>query len=503
MHPAILRRLVLLLSLLLLNVAPAAGTTRLLILHTNDLHDHLRAGENGLGGLPYVSGYIKQVRAERSDVIVLDAGDVTEKGDLMAFRTDGVLTYEALRRIGYDAVTIGNHDHDDPTYADLRRYEAGLGQRLLCLNVLEPDGKPAFEPSRLVEVNGIKVGLIGLIVPQKQQCLDFAASGRALAAESARLRRQGADLIVAVCHEGSLRCAQWSRAAPDVNVFISGHSHEVLTAPVKVPETGAYIVQAGYYARWVGRLELEIDLPARKILHAEGRLVSMRHDQIPVDAGMLAWVQEREQALAPEATEFLLNNPAELDESSLGRLAAEGLRLTARADIGFCHPEQIIRNTLPAGRVDVNALFKTGGYRGAESVLVELTGAEIEAYVNALQNVLHEPPEWAGFRASRTAGGNFLTDLEPARRYRVIMAKLEWESRFLRLAGSIRERDPHNALGTRNIATAPTGVSFTDALLASIKQTLAEGVSLQDRAHQLAMQREFPQRAKAGAPVRN
>lgn len=484
--PTIRRRLALLLSFLLLNAALAAGTTRLLILHTNDLHDHLRAGKNGVGGLPYVSGYIKQVRAERSDVLVLDAGDVTEKGDLLAFRTHSVITYEALRRIGYDAVTIGNHDHEDLTYADQRRYEAALGRPLLCLNLLEPDGKPAFETSRLVVVNGVKVGLIGLIVPQKKQCLDSAASGRALAAEAARLREQGADLIVAVCHESSRKCAEWSRVAPTVDVFVSGHSHEVLASPVVVPETGAYIVQAGYYARWVGRLELEIDLPARKILRAEGSLVAMRHDQIPVDAAMLAWVKELEQALAPEAAEFVLNNPAELDGYAIARLAAEGLRRAAKADVGFCHPAQIIRNTLPAGAVDVNALFKTGGHRGAESVLVELTGAEIEAYLNALQNILREPPEWTGFRASRTASGNFRTELEPARRYRVIMAKLEWESRYLRLAGRTNEPGPRHS-----ITVTPAGIAFTDALLASIKQTLAEGVSLQDRALQLATQREM------------
>jgi hypothetical protein len=146
--------------------------------------------------------------------------------------------------------------------------------------------------------------------------------------------------------------------------------------------------------------------------------------------------------------------------------------------------------------VDVNALFKTGGHRGAESVQVELTGAEIEAYINALQNIRREPPEWSGFRVRRVAspqGGDiFRSDLEAGRRYRVIMAKLEWESRFLRLAGQVRERDPQNVLGARGMDAVPTGISFTDALLASIRQTLAQGVSLQYRAMELARQRDGP-----------
>lgn len=67
----------------------AGETTRLLILHTNDHHDHLRAGPGGVGGLPYVSGFIRSVRTQHPDVLLLDAGDVTEKGDLVGFRTQG------------------------------------------------------------------------------------------------------------------------------------------------------------------------------------------------------------------------------------------------------------------------------------------------------------------------------------------------------------------------------------------------------------------------------
>ena len=472
-----------------------AETARLLILHTNDLHDHVRAGANGVGGLPYVSGYVRQVRAERSDVLLLDGGDVAEKGDLVAFRTHSVMTYEAMRRIGYDGVTIGNHEFDEAGYAGLRKYESALGQRLLSINLVQKDGTPAFEPSRMVEVNGIKVGLIGLIVPRKphEGGLDFVASGRALAEEAARLRVVGAHLVVAICHESAKQCAKWSKAAPDVNVFVSGHSHQPLAVPEVVPDTGAIIVQAGSYARWVGRLELEVDTTARKVVRHEGRLVPMRHAEIPVDAEMLAWVQAEERKLAPEAAEFVFDNPAEIDGFTVARLAAEALRGAAGADIGFCHPYQIIRDILPAGRVDVNAVFKTGGHRGHANMLVELTGAEVEAYMNALQFIQREPPEWAGFRAriepAGTGGEYYRTDLEPTRRYRVVMAKLEWETRFSRLAENIRERDPSHPLAACRAEPTPATVTFTDALCDYLRRMVADGASAQQRADQLVGQR--------------
>jgi 2',3'-cyclic-nucleotide 2'-phosphodiesterase (5'-nucleotidase family) len=298
---------------------------------------------------------------------------------------------------------------------------------------------------------------------------------------------------VAVCHESVKKCAEWSRAAPEVNVFVSGHSHQALAVPEVVPETGAIIVQAGSYARWVGRLELEVDTVTRKVVRHEGRLVPMRHAEVPVDAEMLAWVQAKERELAPEASEFVFDNTAQIDGFTVARLAAEAMRGAAGADIGFCHPYQIIRDILPAGRVDVNAIFKTGGHRAHANVLVELTGAEVEAYVNALQFVQREPPEWAGFRARiepvTTGGEYYRTDLEPTRRYRVVMAKLEWETRFLRLAEKIREREPANPLAACRAEPTPAPVSFTDAMCAYLRRAVTEGAVVQGRAEELLARR--------------
>lgn len=492
-YPAIPRAAAALLLGLLILPWAAAESASILILHTNDIHDHVRAGDGGLGGLPYVAGYILQVRSERDDVLVLDAGDVAEKGDLVAHRTHSEMTYEALRRIGYDAVTIGNHEHDEYGQSGLHQFEKILGQRLLCLNLVKPDGSVSFEPSRIVEVNDIRVGLVGLIVPRKEGGLDAAASGVALAREARLLRERGATLVIAVCHESAKKCADWSRAAPEVDVFVSGHSHEALEPPQVVPGTGAIIVQAGSYARWVGRLELEVDRDSGKIVSHNGRLVPMKHSQISPDSEMLAWVMEKERNLAPEAAEFVFHNPAWLDALSLARLAADGLRVDSGADISFCHAYQVIRDILPVGPVDVNALFLTGGQRGESCVLLDLTGAEIAAYVNALHQVQGEPPEWTGFRVARdpSPDGSRRTDLDPARTYRVVMPRVEFETRFLRLAGKLRKDDPSNPLGSRAFTAEPAAVNYTDSLRGVIKRLAAAGDSPRKRAEQIASAREL------------
>jgi sulfur-oxidizing protein SoxB len=148
------------------------------------------------------------------------------------------------------------------------------------------------------------------------------------------------DLVVAVCHERVPKCVEWSLAAPEVDVFVSGHSHQALAEPVVIPETGALVVQAGKYAQWVGRLDLVISSETGRVVRHQGRLVPMDHGTITPDAEMLAWVRERETVLAPEAGQRVGDNPAELDGFAVARLGAEALRRAARAEVGFCHPYQ-------------------------------------------------------------------------------------------------------------------------------------------------------------------
>ena len=93
---------------------------------------------------------------------------VTEKGDLVAFKTHGEMTFEAMRRIGYDGVAIGNPDFDPFGIAGIRTFERVLGQPLLCLNIVRADETPEFTGARVVEAGGIKIGLIGLIMHERQ-----------------------------------------------------------------------------------------------------------------------------------------------------------------------------------------------------------------------------------------------------------------------------------------------------------------------------------------------
>lgn len=436
-HTAGVRSWVLLLlaMLILLATGPLSASTKsLLILHTNDMHDHLRPGYIGIGGLPYVSGFVHAVRAERDDVLLLDAGDVLEKGDLLGYRTHGLATFEALGRIGYDAVTVGNHDLDFGV-EHLRKLDAALGHRLVLLNLVDRHGEPVLEPSRVVEVNGLKVGIIGMIAPRRPHFggLDHEESGRALAAEAERLKRD-VHLVIALSHQGSRFVADWARMAPAVDVFVAGHHHEALLEPLVAEDSGAIIVSAGSDAHWVGHLELEVDLEQKAVVGHSGGLNLLRHDRVPVDDDMLTWLADYEAAVAPEARDTVIESETPLGWFALGRLAAEAIRLRADADVGLYHPTQIIRNGLPAGSIDVNALFRISAERADPLLRLRMTGAEISAYMTGLAMSNWGQTQWAGMhvtvRETEDSKTLFDNDLEPDRHYSVVMPEREWQ-RFM------------------------------------------------------------------------
>lgn len=452
-------------------LASHGATSTLIIAHTNDVHDHVRAREDGSGGLPYVAGFISQLRRQAGDVLVLDAGDLTEKGDLISAKTNGLATYQAMNLVGYHAVAIGNHDIDRVPLDRLRRHNEALGGKLLCANLLGTDGNPVFEASRLVQIGEVKVGLVGLTLASREGrgpkgVPDLVKSGTLLAREARALKKAGAEIVVAVCHEGTKSCAELSALAPEVAVFISAHTHEVVRKPIVVPGTSALIVQAGSYARWVGLLKLEIDRPRKRVVGYAGSLVEITNKGIMPDSSILEFVSAAEKEHAPEAGVFVINNTETVDAPAIGRLGAEALRRQTGADIAFCLPSQVVRDVLPAGKLDFNSFYRSVGLIGANIIEAELTGAELIAHFTALQRAPKEHPAWSGFKVQRAKRGEGLEpELEPTRTYRTIMPRREWVMLQRHVAAELGKRASADLKDRERKAKATLAAALRDYLI--------------------------------------
>lgn len=258
--------------------AALAKEYQLTILHTNDHHGHFQKFDPypmvGVGGLAAQSTLVNIVRAEVESagghVLVLSAGDVNTgvpESDLLDAEPD----FQLMNRIGYDAMTLGNHEFDNSLEV-LMKQKGWAKFPFLAANIVKKGTEDVlFEPYIIKDVDGLKVAILGLIteeipilvLPDNIKDLEFKPVIETAKKYVPELQEK-ADLVIALTHIGLYDAdsdqtgdVQLAQAVPGIDVIVGGHTHTDLEAPVVVAET--LIVQADAYSEKVGRLNIVVD----------------------------------------------------------------------------------------------------------------------------------------------------------------------------------------------------------------------------------------------------
>jgi len=433
------------------------------ILYTNDLHGRLKPNRTGVGGMAYVSGYVQLVRQERPDVLLLDGGDVCEKGDMLEVFTKGEAMYRAMSTVGYDAGAPGNHDFVYGLDQLLANGKVG-GFPLVCANVVKTDTRgPLFDPYVEMDVDGVRVGVIGGTISygarEGRETLDVPGLAAVMKRYVAELEPR-VQLIVAVVHLGSRDGRQLSALVDGLDVIVTGHTHEVLAEPIIAEEGGAIIVQAGQYATHVGRLELKIDMATEAILEHRGRLVELGHDTHAPDEKLASDIATWNKDTCPEADELIGTAPETLASrgglTPFGEWTAQALRFKSGADVALLDTD-IFREKLYAGPVTLDDLFRTlvpGNRR--EVRLLNVTGAELLTILRHRVQDLDQRDHIVGVAidVKQTEAGKAVegSDVDPERTYRVAVPRMSaWPA--------------EDQLGI-NVQMTETGYTVLDAMVA-------------------------------------
>ena len=148
------------------------------IIYTNDIHGAIspvkdKNNPDGLvGGVAYIGSLVGELKENsQGSNILLDAGDWA-LGTYESRLTNGKTLIEVMNAMGYDGAEIGNHEFDwgkEPLKEMIREAEFPV----MGGNILE-DGKPLknVKPFIIKEVNGVKIGIIGVITPSTPETLD-------------------------------------------------------------------------------------------------------------------------------------------------------------------------------------------------------------------------------------------------------------------------------------------------------------------------------------------
>src|SRR5712691_5024639 len=131
----------------------------LIILHTNDIHGRVDK-------LARIATLIERTRSENPDTRVLyyDTGDIEERSIPLSNLTKGVAMYRLLSTIGCDAVTVGNAGIPTYGYQMLEDYAGAARYPLVLANLHTSTGEPVpgVQPTALLDVHGVQLGLIGV-----------------------------------------------------------------------------------------------------------------------------------------------------------------------------------------------------------------------------------------------------------------------------------------------------------------------------------------------------
>ncbi len=421
------------------------------------------------GGAAILATHVRHLQGLYGNrLLLLDAGDCFQ-GSLESNLQEGAPMVAFYNSLGWTAAAVGNHEFDfGPIGAEgstgdvLGALKARMKESRyswVASNIVDRStGKlpdfPNTSTGTIVQAGRAKVGIIGLSTlqtptvtrPDFVKGLEFTPLKDAVLRESARLRKEGAQVIVATAHVGlfcdlggakpghQIRTAKdpLGKCEPDaemvkllkaipagtLDAVVSGHSHSVVHHWVN----GTPVIQAGTRGAYYNLIHLTYDLKAKRVIAEETRIegpvpvcpkVFANQGDCNGDApppkegrGGLVTAVVHGQAITPDPTTERLVEPilARVEEakkrvigtvertieverqkeSSMGNLVADAIRTQAGADVALMNNGGI-RAPFEYGPLTYGDLFKTLPFDNFVAV-VQVTGRELKQILQVAES---------------------------------------------------------------------------------------------------------------------
>lgn len=246
-----------------------AQKQELVILHTNDTHSQIEPFTNkvdtNVGGFLRREALVREIRAKHPDLLLFDAGDFSQGSPYFNF-FKGYTEVNMMNAMGYDAITLGNHEFDNGTAA-LAKLLKKADFKVVCTNYVF-DNKALAKIVKhhiVLERNGLKIGVFGLTVdlrtlvfPATYSEMTYLDPVTAAKNEVAELKSLGCNLIICLSHlgieEDMVNDFVVAKEVPDIDVIIGGHSHKELSEPIVIGKTR--ICQMAKQGKCIGEITL-------------------------------------------------------------------------------------------------------------------------------------------------------------------------------------------------------------------------------------------------------
>jgi 2',3'-cyclic-nucleotide 2'-phosphodiesterase/3'-nucleotidase len=296
-------------ALLLFAALAHAEQVVVTVLATTDLHGNLYpvdyvTGRPAARGLAKIATLIRAAEAENPNHILIDCGDTIQGTPLeyvyqtyvrtgsapLGLKPAAPLTADpmmlAMNRLGYDAMTVGNHEYN---FGQKKLQAAREVAKFPWLSANTVGGDRPFQPYLLKTVAGVKVAIVGITTPvipqwEKPENIGPYRFTSPIDATRTAIADAHADLVIVAAHSGlgpdepvENVTQELAATVPGIDAIVFGHSHRELEGRTI---GGALVVQPRNWGMSLARLDITLDRQGStwKVIDKKSRLIPVRPD---------------------------------------------------------------------------------------------------------------------------------------------------------------------------------------------------------------------------------
>lgn len=384
----------------------AAEDKTITVIHTNDTHAAVVDDGKSTIGMAKLGGYVEELR-QKEEILVLDAGDMFQ-GLPIANLEKGKSLIPLVNQVGYDVMTVGNHEFDFGA-VNLSEIEKAINFPMVAANVSR-GGNQVFKPYIVKEVKGIKVGIFGIATPETAfkthpdnvKGYEFTDIVKASKETVNKLRNvEKVDVVIALTHlglnEGNYTSDLVAKGVEGIDLIIDGHSHTTLENGQK--EGNTLIVSTGSLMKAVGKVEIK--LSDKKVSDVKASLLKYSDfAEVKPEQKILDEIKKVENSQKAVLDKVVGKTSVELvgerstvrtGESNLGQLATAAMIDLTKAEIAITNGGGI-RASIKTGDVTMRDMVTVFPF-GNTIMVKEIKGSDIVA---ALEHGTGEYPNEKG-----------------------------------------------------------------------------------------------------------
>ena len=275
------------------------------LLGTSDVHGRIVPWSYGAdiedksGSYAQIATYVKDVRKNNKNVVLVEVGDAIQDNQIDVFAKDKKYYKDhpipkVLNEMKYDIFVLGNHEFNfgmkalDEILKDIK------AKKLTANFYYKKNDKRYIDATTIIEKDGVKLGIIGLSTPMSAKFeedtgnlkdMKFTSPTEEARTQVEKLKAKGVDAIIVIAHMGienenkipDTGMRDVINAVDGIDVVIAGHMHkDVPSETIK----NTLITEPHRYGTVVSEVDLTFDINDKK----EVKLVKKESKTVPVKA---------------------------------------------------------------------------------------------------------------------------------------------------------------------------------------------------------------------------